>query len=46
LHAHKKRDVFRKNHPGGAIGQKTKQPDVVEGLDRSAKRPKGLPSPA
>jgi len=46
LHAHKKRDVFRKNHPGGAIGQKTRQLDVVEELDRSAKRPKGPPSPA
>ena len=46
LHAHKKRNGFRKNHLGGAIGQKTRQLDVVEELDRSAKRPKGPPSPA
>jgi D-arabinose 5-phosphate isomerase GutQ len=45
LHAHRKKDVFRKNHPGGAIGQKTRQTDVIEEPDRSVKRPKGLPSP-
>jgi D-arabinose 5-phosphate isomerase GutQ len=48
LHAHEKSNVFRKNHPGGAIGQKKSPRDLDrdEALDRCAKRPKGLPSPA
>ena len=48
LYSDKKGSVFRANHPGGAIGQKTRQKDVAveEEEERIAKRPKGLPSPA
>jgi D-arabinose 5-phosphate isomerase GutQ len=40
LHADNKRDVFRKNHPGGAIGLNTRQRDLVEDMDHGPKKPR------
>lgn len=41
-----KGEVFRRNHPGGAIGHRSQQARSAEGLERDVKRPKSLPSPA
>ncbi|KAF2680754.1 SIS domain-containing protein [Lentithecium fluviatile CBS 122367] len=47
LHADDKENVFRKNHPGGAIGQKPGPTDVIEEVEeKEAKKQKGLASPA
>jgi D-arabinose 5-phosphate isomerase GutQ len=48
IHSDKTRAVFKKNHPGGAIGEKVRRRSDTQEIsdDRCAKKMKGLPSPA